>query len=466
MNVRLCGAGRKWGFTGRAAVALIGAAALFWVSGNAFAEIVYFVNSLGEVQPVDTNNPGEHAMTAKSGTPMKAGPVTFNVVYNDVVNHTARGFDDPTADATYGTVGAARRAAIQRVLGYLGPFLNENGSCDVLFSNSGQGTSRGLASGGTYFGTGPGLFTNGYAFSHITTGVDPSPATADVSLTFYFDWPWYAGTGSPAYNQYDLDSVFLHEFTRSLGIISLSDASGHSISPPVLSRWDDLLETTGTHRKLFNSSTGAFQGTPSDLTGGDGGISFTGVFATAFFGSKPPVYAPSTFQVGKSLGHWTSGGKIAGNAVMEPNVTAGEVMRQYALVDIGALKDIGYIHIITPLVFTDYPRNGWYQVGERIEMRVAALGTFGTVRYQWLQDDVAIPGSTTSTYVIDPAALYDTDNYRCVLTDDSGVGGYDSPTAHIDVYPEGALPTTGIIGLAIVAVACIIAGAFIILRRE
>jgi len=37
--------------------------------------------------------------------------------------------------------------------------------------------------------------------------------------------------------------------------------------------------------------------------------------------------------------------------------------------------------------------------------------------------------------------------------------------AHIEVSAAASLPTTGIIGLAIVAVACIIAGAFIILRR-
>ncbi len=40
------------------------------------------------------------------------------------------------------------------------------------------------------------------------------------------------------------------------------------------------------------------------------------------------------------------------------------------------------------------------------------------------------------------------------------------PPAHIEVSAAASLPTTGIIGLAIVAVACIIAGAFIILRRE
>jgi hypothetical protein len=34
-----------------------------------------------------------------------------------------------------------------------------------------------------------------------------------------------------------------------------------------------------------------------------------------------------------------------------------------------------------------------------------------------------------------------------------------------DVFHAATLPTTGIIGLAIVVVACVVAGAFIILRR-
>ena len=40
-----------------------------------------------------------------------------------------------------------------------------------------------------------------------------------------------------------------------------------------------------------------------------------------------------------------------------------------------------------------------------------------------------------------------------------------SSLSEIEILGVPSLPTTGIIGLAIVAVACVLAGAFIILRR-
>ncbi len=447
------------------AIALVSVLGVATISGNASAEIVTFVNSWGQVEKVDTDNPGEHAMPADSAIQSKAGPVTFNVVYNDVVSETGYGFDSQDPDPTYGTVGAARQAAVQRVLAYISSALNENGTCDIVFSRSVHGTSLGLATGGTYFGGRAPAFVNGYAFQHITTNVDPSPSVADISLTFYFDFPSYAGTGTPSYNQYDLDTVLLHEITRGLGIVSLSDATGRSTaSPYLLSRWDSYLET-GSQKRLFDSTTASFLGVASDLTGAAGGVYFTGIFATQMFGGKPPVYAPSTFQSGVSLGYWDVGGKIAGDAVMEPSVTVGTVLRAYAPVDLGALKDIGYGNVGTPFMFVLLPAGGWFEIGQSVTMHVAAVGTEGTVTYQWTKDGSNILDATNSYYTINSLALYHAGDYTCIVTDE-GSGPHETPPAEIKVFPANSLPTTGIVGLAIVAVACIIAGALIILRRE
>ena len=54
--------------------------------------------------------------------------------------------------------------------------------------------------------------------------------------------------------------------------------------------------------------------------------------------------------------------------------------------------------------------------------------------------------------------------YDCVLTDEAKAA-HESPRGYIAVFEQGTLPTTGIIGLAIVAVVCVLAGAFIIMRR-
>jgi hypothetical protein len=333
-----------------------------------------------------------------------------------------------------------------------------------LFFTSAHGTGSGFASGGTYFSGSAPLFSNGYAYQHVTTNIDPSPAVADIALTFYFDWPWYAAVGAPGLDQYDLTSALLHEISRGLGLLSLTDAQGNSIvSPHLLTKWDDLLET-GRGKKLWNSATALFQGVPSDLTGADGGVFFTGLYARLVFGGRPPIYAPPTFEPGSSMCYWNTGGKIAGNAVMEPTLSPGEVMREYALVDRGALKDIGYQNVVIPFMFTEVPQGGWYEVGQRLDLRVAAIGTVGQVTYQWQQDGSDVFEATSQHYVVESLDVHDTGRYVCVLTDEAKAE-HISPPGYITVFEQGTLPTTGIVGLAIVAVACVLAGAFIILRR-
>jgi hypothetical protein len=429
-------------------------------TGTASAEILTFVNSWGQTEQVDTNDPGAHAMNADSAIHAKAGAITFNITYSDVDNATGFGFDERDSDPTYGTIGAARQASVDRVLAYISSILNESGTCDILITNSVHGTSTGLATGGTYFSGNAPDFVNGHAFKHITTNVDPSISTADIALTFYFDWPSYAGTGDPSYNQYDMDSVLLREITRGLGLISLSNSSGIStVSPYVLSKWDSLLKT-GAGVKLFNSANARFQGTTADLIGNGNGVYFTGDYAVQLNGTQPAVYTPSSFATGSSLSFW----KDITNSVLSTTLALGDIQREYNPIDIGALKDIGYSNIETPFKFMTVPYSAWIEAGQSVTFSVVAIGTKGDVSYQWYKDDVEIPGATQNSYVIDAAALYHSGNYICIVTDDNG--DHESPTAALLVLEVGKLPTTGIVGLAIVAVVCVIAGAFIILRRE
>ncbi len=447
----------------------LGFAAMMACSPVAVSEMVAWVGAPGGAQWIDTDHPGEFAMTAKAGETIKAGTVTFNVVYNDVVYATTYGFDDRHTDAEYGTVGAARRAAVQRVLAYVGSIINESGTCDILFSNSLHGTSTGLSSAGPFFPQTTPLFTNGFAFQHIMTGVDPSGSVPDMSVTYYFDWPWYVGTGLPSSNLIDLDTVLLHDITRGLGLVSLSDANGASTARPnLMSVWDNLLET-GSGQKLWDGTTAAFLGVPADLTGADGGVRFKGTFATQVYGSKPPVYAPSPFAAELSLGNWGISASTGIVPVMRPytapyNVSVN-VVREYTLVDAAALKDLGYIHIKTPFVFTQAPSGGWFEVGQPLHMAVAVAGAVGNVTYQWQQNEADIPGATDAQYDVASVDYVDAGWYTCTVTDEAK-SAHISPRTLVSVVPVGSLPTTGIVGLAIVAVACVLAGAFIIWRRE
>ncbi len=297
----------------------------------AWADTVYLVRSDATVTPVDTDNPGPHAMTGGEPIPMtKAGGIAFTVSYTDTQLHNGIGFDDPAS-------GADRRARVVDILIYLNSVLHESGACDILFLESLHLGTETLASAGTYFDGTPG-FTNGYAFEHITTGVAPSDSVPDIEGTVDFGWPWYQGTDTVPNDKVDLFSVLLHEMTHGLGLISVPNASGvSSIGSHVYTRWDSLLET-GNGKTLFGGAPPSFKGVQNDLLGLANGIVFAGAQARAAYGNYPPIYAPNPFEEGSSLAHWDT----TIQAVMGPSIGSGKSKRQYAPVDLGALQDIGY----------------------------------------------------------------------------------------------------------------------------
>jgi hypothetical protein len=109
--------------------------------------------------------------------------------------------------------------------------------------------------------------------------------------------------------------------------------------------WDALLDRATGSVPLLGGSPISFQGVAGDLTGND--LVFVGTEATTSFGSQPPIFAPGTFLLGSSIGHWDSG-LIVGGAVMEPSLSPGEVLREYRNFELGALKDIGWDNVVVP----------------------------------------------------------------------------------------------------------------------
>jgi len=386
----------------------------------------------------------------------KAGGVTFNVYFNDVTDHTGVGFDDPVA-------GPARREAVQAVFSYMSQQLNETGACDVVFFDSPENYSGGLGASHVYVPTTGPLFTNGFAYEHITTGIDPSPEVPDIEVMIFSNVNWYVGDGPTPPGSVDLFTVLLHELTHSLGFASLSDASGAGqVYPNVLMLWDSFLET-GNGKKLWNSST-AFLGVPSDLTGGDGGVVFTGPNAIAAFGAKPPVYTPEPFFRGSSLCHWNN----MPSDLMTPAYSS-LTMRTYSPLDIGALKDLGYRTLLTPLPgarIVYLSPGGWQEEGSRLDLLAATTALVGDIQYQWMKKDLGeIPGATSERFTIESLALTDTGIYWCVVTDQSK-GIYETDRAYVVVFPTGSLPAAGMIGLFTAVSVCVLAGAFAIARKR
>jgi len=308
---------------------------LFLVTSSSFADTLLFADSTGHRELVDTDNPGRFAMPEGPPTEkITATATTFNTVYQDVVQNNGIGFDDPV-------LGAARRNTVQLAVDYIDSITNEAGICDILFEVSELDGGGFLSAAGTFFDSLPSpRFSNGHAFRHITTGVDSAPGWPDIFVVVDFGWNWNTGSGTPSPLQVDLLSVMIHELTHGLGILSLSNEWGQDPwIPGVFTHWDKFLET-GNGNDLWDDVTALFVGQSSWLTGQDDGVVFVGPNAVAAFGEPAPIYAPWPWQEGSSMSHFDLG--ITGGAVMEPSIASGVMKREYTLVEVGALRDIGY----------------------------------------------------------------------------------------------------------------------------
>lgn len=251
--------------------------------------------------------------------------ITFNITYQDV----ATGFNDPAS-------GAQRRARLEDALTYCASVINETGTLDVLVQTSQFDGAGFLAVGSTFFSGTP-ILQNGSAFSRLSTGVKPFDDTPEIRVQVDFGHTYNIGTGNPTNQQVDLLSVLIHEVTHALGFISTITSNGTS-QIGIFTVLDGLAQRTLNGVQLVSGDPPAFAANVADLTSNN--ISFDGDEATAAFGNVPPLYAPANFSTGSSISHFDN--NIPGGAIMEPFFGGGEVKREYAPVEVGALVDLGY----------------------------------------------------------------------------------------------------------------------------
>lgn len=256
--------------------------------------------------------------------------ITWTVTFNDVVNNTNVGFDDPG-------LGAVRQATVLSVFDYINTVVDENGAAEFRFNNSQTDGNGALASAGPFFFSTPG-FTNGFLFDHATTGDDPFPDFPDATSTVDFGYNWNSDLSNPAGNQFDLFTVLLHEVTHAMGFLSLLQSNGSSgIGANVYSVYDSFLERVDGTQLFPNGPT--FEGVPGDLTSGS--IFFDGPGARAGNnGNRVEVYAPNPFNGGSSISHLDPGAHST--SVMNPAIAPGVSKRIYSSQDLGVLSDIGW----------------------------------------------------------------------------------------------------------------------------
>lgn len=258
----------------------------------------------------------------------------FTVTYEDVTFETGVGFDDPVS-------GAARRDTLRAVLLYVTSVLDVPGTADLLVRAS-QTDGRGaLASAGPYLLPFSG-FQGGLVFEHLTTAVDPLSDELDGTLTVDFGYRWSTDADGPSPVEFDLYSTLLHEVTHALGIVSVVDSDGTSALGNrggfgLFSIFDSFLVRGATGQPLYLDE-GEINASSEDVTSDD--VLFAGFRSAAAYGSHPPVFAPSPFLEGSSIGHWSF--EVGADGVMLPAVERGVRRREYASWELQALADLGY----------------------------------------------------------------------------------------------------------------------------
>ncbi len=324
--------------------------------------------------------------------------IRFVVTYQDCLNASRTGFDDPK-------LGDDRRETVAAVLRYVGKHLAEVGRCDILFeaSRTDKITDIGEAkpefwvpdeSSEYAFERLPEPPNNPYPpignwedphYPPIGNSEDPSikqskvfhsplalehlrlkwketpieeedkpwGKTPDMKITINFGWEWHYLEEGIDSEEIDFFTVLLRYITQGLGVYSLSNATGGSVlggKPPVFSSYDWLLRTDEgwplwqeprkdeEDEEAEDWEYGNFLRKPAILVGGHGGLFFGGEKARKKLGSYPRVYTGEIFLAGQSLS--TFDPSVA--KVVLPKFKRGRKRRTYAPFEVAALGDLGY----------------------------------------------------------------------------------------------------------------------------
>ena len=261
--------------------------------------------------------------------------ITFNVWFQDVIAGTGTGFDAPGD-------GVKAQARMLDALIYTASVMNESGTLDVFVDFSDTSGTGYLAAGGTYF-SGESGFSNGSAYRRLHNdegkvfgfAVEEIYIKVNMGYDFNLDSIPLPGAGI------DLQSVLLHEIGHGLGILSLSDQFGNSQIPTsaAFTGWDAYMQNED-NEYVFSGFPPALAVSSTVFT--SNALYFNGPASTAQFGDRPPLFAPSTYIPGSSLGHWNEGS--VGASVMQPLITGpGDISRRaFSDLDKRALEDLGW----------------------------------------------------------------------------------------------------------------------------
>jgi hypothetical protein len=282
----------------------------------------------------------------------------FRGVGTRAVAHVGQAFTPPPACTTscvtftftYGDSSnwwtPEARSALQEAADTLSSYLVVTSPVNVTYSVTGAGPDdleygSALGTGGSSYYYGDTAFSDTVVQHKILTGLDDNGASADGQLWFSFAAPWAFG-GDTAADEFDFESVALHELVHTLGFLSSVQAPGSnpstSVKRPVFDSF--MVTSAGVHPI---SADGGWDSTyDPNIVGLGGGLYFDGPNAVAAYGGLVPLYTPADYS-GSSLSHLDDFSTLAGygGLLMGPHASWG-VASRLSPVELGVLEDLGY----------------------------------------------------------------------------------------------------------------------------
>ena len=96
------------------------------------------------------------------------------------------------------------------------------------------------------------------------------------------------------------------------------------------------------------------------------------------------------------------------------------------------------ITVVPQPVISVQPLGGSFVPGTQLNLHLTATGS-GALTYQWLKDGTAIPGATSTYYLVQAVAATDAGSYTCVITNSVGLVGVSVTSAAATVVVQASV---------------------------
>jgi hypothetical protein len=265
--------------------------------------------------------------------------ITFQFHYTDPAG---TGFLDPL-------YGSARQAALNTAAStFSNMFGSHFSTTGTIILNADTTDKRGALAGALGYMTDPGApgFNLGEVVrTKLQSGIDLNGSTADGVVSINFNAPWALDINSPPTQgkTYDFYSTLDHEFTHILGFNDgeIKESGNPAYGTKEAGSWDAFASYLVDRHddKIIDPTTFALNQADWNASS-TSDLFFDGPNAMAANGGQPvKLDTPPVWASGSSVSHLDP----SYGTLMVPAVHTGSEPRNYSLIEIGILKDLGYV---------------------------------------------------------------------------------------------------------------------------